>query len=279
MSVKIIIDSTADVTEAVRARVEVVPLTIRFGEAEYFDGVTIGRREFYERLVESDALPTTSQATPDAFAEIFERVRLAGDSAVVITISAELSGTCQSAMIAAEDYGNIFVVDSRSASIGSGILVEQALRLADAGLSAPDIAAELRRCREKVVVIALLDTLEYLKRGGRLSKTAAFAGGLLNIKPVAGIREGKIVVLGKARGSRQANNLLTEEIRRAGGVDFEKPILLGYTGLSDALLQKYRQDSAALWQAGERELPAALIGSVIGTHAGPGAVAAAFFRP
>ena len=87
------------------------------------------------------------------------------------------------------------------------------------------------------------------------------------------------MVLGKARGSRQANNLLTEEIRRAGGVDFEKPILLGYTGLSDALLQKYRQDSAALWQAGERELPAALIGSVIGTHAGPGAVAAAFFRP
>ena len=127
-------------------------------------------------------------------------------------------------------------------------------------------------------VIALLDTLEYLKRGGRISKTAAIAGGLLNLKPVASIENGRVTVIGKARGSRQGNNLLMQKIRDCGGVDFDLPVLLGYTGLSDALLRKYMEDSRAVWEGHADALPQVQVGSVIGTHGGPGAVVAAFFR-
>ena len=123
----------------------------------------------------------------------------------------------------------------------------------------------------------MLDTLEYLKKGGRISPTVAFAGGLLNIKPVVCIEDGGIKMLGKARGSKQGNNLLVQEIRKAGGVDFGKPLLLGYTGLSDRLLQKYIADSAGLWAEYRSDLPVRVVGSVVGTHAGPGAVAVAFF--
>ena len=132
--------------------------------------------------------------------------------------------------------------------------------------------------RENVCLVAMLDTLEYLKKGGRISKTVAFAGELLSIKPVISVQDGAIHMLGKARGSKQANNLLVKQIEAAGGVDFDKPVLLGYTGLSDLLLQKYITDSAALWAENKTELNTTAIGSVIGTHAGPGAVAVAFFK-
>ena len=132
--------------------------------------------------------------------------------------------------------------------------------------------------REDVCVLALVDTLEYLKRGGRISKTTALAGGLLNIKPVLTIEKGEILLIGKARGSRQGNNLLVEKIRACGGIDFQLPILLGYTGLTDAFLKKYVEDSRALWENGVDGLESTLIGGVIGTHAGPGAIAVAFFR-
>lgn len=280
MKVRIITDSTADLTPEVRARIPAVPLTIHFGDDEYIDGVTISHRKFYEMLIESDVLPTTSQATPDAFAREFKKAVDSGESVVVITISSMLSGTYQSAMIAAEDYpGVVHVVDSRSVAIGTGILAEYALTLADAGMDAADIAAKLIQERENVRIIALLDTLEYLKRGGRISKTAAVAGGILSIKPVITIdSEGAIAVLGKARGSRQGNNLLAKEIQSSGGVDFTKPVLLGYTGLNDDLLQKYIRDSAHLWEDHTEALRVTPIGSVIGTHGGPGAVAAAYFK-
>jgi len=278
MSVRIIVDSTADLNGVVKDRFTIVPLTVHFGDEEYIDGVTIDQKTFYEKLVESDVLPTTSQATPDSFMKVFEEVKAAGDSAVVITVASKLSGTYQSATIAAEEYENIYIVDSKTVAIGSGILAELALRLADEGMCAVEIAKRIETEREKVAVIAMVDTLEYLKRGGRISKTVAFAGTLLSIKPVIGIVDGEIVMLGKARGSKQGNNLLVTEINKAGGVDFSKPLLMGYTGLSDALLQKYIVDSAALWKDGVDSLPYAAIGSVIGTHAGPGAIAVAFFK-
>ncbi len=277
MSVRIIVDSTADVAAEVKSRLHVVPLTVHFGEEEFIDGVTINHTEFYERLIESGVLPSTSQATPSAFARAYREVTENGDCAVVITLSSKLSGTYQSAVIAAEDLDNVYVVDSQSAAIGAGILAELALRLVDSGLSATEVAAQLEKERVNVRIIALLDTLEYLKRGGRISKTVAFAGGLLSIKPVICLENGEIQMLGKARGSKQGNNLLVAEIEKAGGVDFGRPVLLGYTGLSDLLLQKYIEDSEALWKHGTEELRVAQIGSVIGTHAGPGAIAAAFF--
>lgn len=141
--VRILVDSTVDLPERCRAQVRAVPLTVHFGDEELIDGVTIDRRRFYERLIESDVLPTTSQATPAAFVKEFEAVRQAGESAVVITISAELSGTYQSACIAAADYEDIYVVDSRSAAIGSGILAELALEWAADGMAAAELAGLL----------------------------------------------------------------------------------------------------------------------------------------
>lgn len=278
MCVRIIVDSSTDVSEKYREKIQFVPLTVRFGDKEYLDGVELSKHQFYEMLVESDVLPTTSQATPAAFADCFEAIASAGDSAVVITLSSKLSGTYQSAVLATEDYPNIYVVDSQSVAIGTGVLAQYAVELAQQGMGAEEIAQVLTHQREKVCVVALLDTLEYLKKGGRISKTVAFAGGMLNIKPVVTIQDGAVALIGKARGSRNGNNLLVEKIREAGGVDFERPVLLGYTGLSSALLEKYVDDSKALWADHVDKLDGCLLCSVIGTHAGPGAVAVAFFR-
>ncbi len=278
MKIRMIVDSTADTTPEVAARLTVVPLTICFGEQEYVHGVDITNTQFYEKLVESDVMPTTSQATPYAFEKAFREAVEAGESVVAITLSAKLSGTYQSAVVAAAEFpGKVFVVDSGTVAIGAGILAEYALELIDKGLCADQIAAELEQKKSRIHVLAMLDTLEYLKKGGRISKTVAFAGELLAIKPVVGIENGEIKMLGKARGSRQANNLLVRQIEESGGVDFSRPLLLGYTGLSDVLLHKYIKDSASLWEGNRQQLPYTIVGSVVGTHAGPGAVAVAFF--
>lgn len=126
-------------------------------------------------------------------------------------------------------------------------------------------------------VLALLDTLEYLKRGGRISKTAALAGNLLSIKPVITIADGEVAVLGKARGSKNGCNMLREEIAKCNGIDFSMPLCLGYTGLEDSLLQKYIEDNTDLWKSYVEELPISSIGSTIGTHTGPGGICVAFF--
>ncbi len=278
MKTRIIVDSTTDLLAEYKNRVSVVPLTVNFGEEEYIDGVTIDYKTFYEKLIESDVLPTTSQANPDTFIKEFEKVKEAGESAVVITLSSRLSGTYQSAMIAADDFENIYVVDGGSATIGNSILVEYAIKLLDEGLSAKEIAEKLEEEKGKIVIVALLDTLEYLKKGGRISKTVAFAGTVLNIKPVVSVIDGEIGMLGKARGSKMGNNLLVQEIEKAGGVDFTKPVLLGYSGLSDNLLLKYIEDSKHIWEDGLESVRYTTIGSVIGTHAGPGAIAVAFFK-
>ena len=278
MNVRIVIDSSTDLQPEIAGRVSVVPLTISFGEDVFIDGVTIDRKKFYEKLIESDVIPKTSQPSPDAFMKIYEEAKAAGEEVVVITVSSKLSGTFQSAMIAAEEYDNVYIVDSRSVAIGAGILAEYALKLADGGMEAKEIFETLIDQRQNVRLIAMLDTLEYLKKGGRISAAVAFAGGLLSIKPVVSIEEGEIKILGKARGSKQGNNLLMKEIEASGGVNFEKPLLLGYTGLSDALLRKYIEDSADVWAGNVEKLPVTVVGSSVGTHAGPGAVAVAFFK-
>ena len=278
MNTRIIVDSTADLMPEFKSRVHTVALTVNFGDEEYIDGVTIDHKTFYEKLIESDVLPTTSQATPDAFIKEFEKAKEAGEAAVVITLASKFSGTYQSATIAADDYENIYVVDSGSATMGSGILVELAFKLLDEGKNAEEITAILEEQKKKIIIVALVDTLEYLKKGGRISKAVAFAGGVLNIKPVLSVIDGEINMLGKARGSKMGNNLLVQEIDKAGGIDFSKPVLLGYSGISDALLQKYIEDSRYIWEGNLDEVRYTTVGSVIGTHAGPGAVVVAFFK-
>lgn len=278
MKTRIVVDSTADILPEYLDQIHTVPLTVSFGEEEYIDGVTMDHRTFYQKLIETDAMPSTSQASPAAFAEQYDQAAADDEEVVVITISSKLSGTYQSAMIAAAGRSSVYVVDSENASVGCGILVGLALRYLRDGMTASAIAEKLQEDKKKIVVIAVLDTLEYLKRGGRISKAAAFAGGLLNIKPVISIADGEIQLLGKARGSKMGNNLLAQQIQKVGGIDFTKPVLLGYTGLSDVLLQKYIEDSSYLWSASLDAVRYVSIGSVIGAHAGPGAIAVAFFR-
>ena len=279
MKVRIITDSAADLPAPFRPEVTVLPMAITFGEEQYLDGVDLTHRQFYEKLIEGEVLPTTSQINPAQFEEAFRQAVDAGENVVAILLSSKLSGTCQSARIAAEEFpGRVFVVDSENATIGEQILVLRALSLADQGLDAAAVAKRLEAEKQDIRLVALLDTLEYLKRGGRISPSVALVGGLLSVKPVVAVEHGEVVMLGKARGSKNGNNLLVQEIRKTSGVDFDRPYLLGYTGLEDSLLQKYIADSAALWTEHTDALPVGTIGATIGTHVGPGAVAVAFFQ-
>lgn len=277
MAVRIVTDSTVDIAEQYKKSFTVVPLTVSFGETVYIDGVTLNKQDFYQKLVSSAELPKTSQATPDTFGKVFRELQEKGEEAVVITVSSRLSGTYQSARIAAEDYPNIRVVDSMNVSIASGVLAEYALRCASDGMGLDELAQHLTQKRDEIGLVAMVDTLDYLKKGGRISGAAALAGGVLNIKPVITVKGGEIAILGKARGSKKANNLLAEQINR-DGVDFSMPLLLGYTGLSDDMLRQYIRDSQALWKDHVDTLDCVQLCSVIGTHAGPGAVAVAYFK-
>ena len=257
MAIRIITDSASDITALRRPELTVLPMTISFGERTFRDGVDLTHRQFYERLIESSTLPITSQIVPTQFEAAFQAAVDAGETVVAITLSGKLSGTWQNAVLAAQSFpGRVYVVDSCNAAIGEMILVERALELAQQGLPAQEMAAVLEREKEDIRLIALLDTLEYLKRGGRISSSVALVGGLLSIRPVVAVVNGEVALLGKARGSRNGNNLLAQEIKKTAGIDFSRPYRLGYTGLDDTLLQKYIEDSAALWRAHTDSLPA-----------------------
>ena len=283
MAIRIIVDSSADIEEdyARDHGIQIIPMTITFGNEEFAEGVDITRTEFFQRLVETDELPRTSQIPPMGFQEIVT----AGDTAVVITLSSHISGTYQSACIAAAPFKeSVFVVDSENATIGERLLAERAWALREEGLSAADIAYCLDQEKKDIRLVASLDTLEYLHRGGRISGAAAAIGGLLSIKPVVGVVDGDVVVLGKARGSKASRNMVFEEIEKAGGVDLTRPIWVAYSGLSDKTARKYIADSLAIAtekglisSPDEIEMPLTLVGAVIGTHVGPGGVAFAFF--
>ena len=279
MNVRVITDSASDLLSPHRPEVTVLPMTVTFGREAFQDGVNLTHHQFYEKLIEGEDLPTTSQIAPAQFEEAFRAAVESGEMVVAVVLSAKLSGTYQSACIAAEEFpGKVFVVDSANATIGELVLVERALELMDQGLDAPAIAARLEEEKRDIRLVALLDTLEYLKRGGRVSASVALVGGLLAIKPVVAVQDGEVVVLGKARGSKNGNNLLVQEIQKTGGVDFSRPYRLGYAGLDDSLLKKYISDSAALWVEHAGGLPIGTVGGTIGTHVGPGAIAVAFFH-
>ncbi len=279
MKIRIMTDSASDLLPPHRPEVTVLPMDITFGGETFQDGVNLSHHQFYEKLIEGEELPTTSQISPARFEDAFRQAVEAGETVVAVVLSAKLSGTYQSACIAAEEFpGQVFVVDSANATIGELILVERAVELMTQGLDAAAIAARLEEEKADIRLVALLDTLEYLKRGGRVSASVALVGGLLAIKPVVAIQDGEVMVLGKARGSKNGNNLLVQEIQKTGGVDFSRPYRLGYTGLDDGLLRKYITDSQTLWSEHVDALPLGTVGGTIGTHVGPGAIAVAFFQ-
>lgn len=222
-------------------------------------------------------MPSTSQIPPFSFLEAIDDALMNGETPLIITMSSKLSGTYQSACTAAADYpGRVFVVDSENVTVGEQILVEHAFALADAGMGAGEIAEKLNTLKPRVHLAALLDTLEYLKRGGRISKAAAFAGGILSIKPVVGVVEGRIEVLGKARGTKQGNAAICQQVEASGGIDFSMPCFLGYTGGDDGNIQKFARENARIWSDSVSGLPMRSVGCTIGTHVGPGAVCIAW---
>lgn len=281
MSVRLIIDSASDISkkEAEALGIIMLPMTITFDGTDYFDGVDLLPRRFYEMLIESDALPKTGQISPFRFKEAFEKHTQNGDELIVVTISSKLSGTYESAVQAAESFGGrVYVIDSLNACVGERLLAEYALRLIRGGKTAEYIAAELNRVKRRINLIAVLDTLEYLKKGGRISGAAAIAGQLLSIKPVVGIVDGEVKALGKAMGSKKGNNLLNKLVEEKKGIDFEMPYATVWTGLEKTTLEKYIRDSAHLWKEHAEEIPSYIVGATIGTHIGPGAVGVAFFE-
>lgn len=274
--IRIITDSGSDICAPFPQNLTVVPLTIHFGPEEYRDGETIDHGTFYEKLTSGKELPTTSLIPPGEFEQTFQKAEAAGETVIAILLSSKLSGTYQSAVLAADGCDHVHVVDSMNATLGEQILVKYALRLVEQGLSAAEIVTALERAKSHVNLMGVPDTLEYLHRGGRISKTVAVLGGALSIKPVLRLVDGEVIMIGKARGSKNGNNYLIQEVTKSG-VDYTKPICLGYTGLSDELLQRYIADSRQLWEGKVDTLPISTVGATIGTHVGPGAVVVAFF--
>ena len=199
MSIRIITDSASDILRRDIPELTIIPMTVTFGDRTYQDGVNLSHTEFYEKLIESDTLPVTSQVNPGQFEDTFRSAVESGETVIAITLSSKLSGTYQSACIAAEEFpGKVYVVDSLNAAIGQQILVLRALELLKEHENAEKIVAILNHEKQNIRLVALLDTLEYLKRGGRIPKTVAFAGGLLSIKPVIALKD----VQGRSRDRR-----------------------------------------------------------------------------
>lgn len=278
--IKILIDSASDLEkeEADALGVALIPMTIRFDNEEFYDGYNLTHREFFEKLPLCEELPVTSQINEFRWEEEFKKLTKDGSEVLVITISSELSGTFACARKASEKFeGKVRVVDSLNASLGERVLLDYALRLLQKGKPLEEVASLLEEKRSKIQLLALLDTLKYLKKGGRISSVVAFTGELLSIKPVISIVDGKVKLIGKAVGSKKGNNLLMQLVDKCGGVDFNMPYTLAYSGLSDDNLQKYLKDSAKLWEGKTDNIPSHMIGSTIGTHIGAGAIAVAFF--
>lgn len=278
--IKLLVDSASDIdlTEARDLGIELISMLITIGEKEYSDGVDLSHKEFFEKLIESDELPQTSQINECRFDERFSALTANGDDVIAIVLSSKLSGTYDCACRAAQKYdGKVRVVDSLNASAGERILCMHAVKLINEGrLSAAEIVDELNIKKTKIRFLALLGTLEYLKKGGRISSVVAFAGEMFSIKPVVSVTDGEVKLVGKAMGSKRGSNLLSQFIDKYG-VNFDMPFALVYSGLTDEFLTKYITDSEKLWVGKTDYLPKYLIGSTIGTHIGPGAIGVAFF--
>lgn len=277
--IKVVIDSSCDVTqeEAKKLGITVLPFEVRFGEEEYLDGVNLTHKRFYEKLIESDELPKTSLLSAYKFEECFKELSKDGDEIVCITISSKLSGTYSEAVKAAKEFENVYVVDSLNACSGERLLLELALELIKENKSAKEIAETLNTEKKKIKLLALLGTLKYLKKGGRISSVAAFTGEMLSVKPVVSIVDGEVKLAGKALGSKKGNNLLMQLIDKCGGINFDKPYCTMYSGTDDSVLIKYIEDSKHIWEGKTNDIPKYEIGTTIGTHIGPGAIGVCFF--
>ncbi len=280
MAIKLVIESSSDINsvEAQKLGVTMLSIPITFGEEEFLDGVNITREQFYEKLATAESLPKTSMLNSFQFETAFEAHVKNGDDVVAIVLSSALSGTCGAAKRAAENFPDrVFVVDSLSATMGIKILIEYALRLIEEGKTAKEIFTLLEEKKGKVQIRAMVDTLKYLKKGGRVSPLVAFAGELMGIKPMLSVVDGKVEVIGKAIGLKKAVSFINAEIDKVGGIDFDMPFYALYSGNDPSKIDSYIQENASLWDCGVEKVRKNCIGATIGTHVGPGAIGVAFF--
>ncbi len=281
MGIKIMVDSASDICieEAKNMGVVLLPIEIRFDEEVYMDGENLLPKEFYEKLIKCDNLPQTSQINPFRFEDEFRKATENGDDVILITLSSQLSGTYQSALSAAEKFqGKVFVVDSMNACTGERLLCMYAVQLVKQGLSTKAIVDELNEAKNKVHIIATIDTLKYLKKGGRISATTAIAGALLSIKPIVSIVNGKVCLIGKAMGSRKAKALVTSFAKERGEIDFSMPYGVVWSGLDETITDDFLNETKDFWMGTPIDtIPKYIVGSTIGTHIGPGALGVAFF--
>lgn len=277
--IKIITDSTSDIDlkYAQELNVEVVPLKVIIDGKEYKDRIDLQPEEFYDLLVNSQTLPSTSQPSPQDFVDLYETAKNNNDSVIVITLSSVISGTYQSANLAKDlvDYDDIYVIDSLGTTQMQRLLVLKAVALRNEGMNAQDLYTFLEIYKHRIRLFAFVDTLEYLYKGGRLSRTAATAGTLLKFKPIIGFDEGKLDVFAKARGTQKATAKIIDLIQQDGEMDLDEPICIGYTGSSDGL-DKFENTLRETLHFGETLH--GIVGPVIGTHAGPGARLIAYVK-
>lgn len=276
--IKIVTDSTSDL-QPERARelgVEVLPLLVHFGKEVYRDGIDLTTEAFYEKLSKAETLPTTSQINPEVFTAAFQKHLDQGDEVLGIFLSSEMSGTCQSAMIAKDmlESDRVQVVDSRTVTFALGLLVEQACILRDQGLSLKELTQEITELTQRTRLLAVVDTLKYLKMGGRISAATAMVGGLLGISPIVCIRDGKVESAGKVRGRKAGFAWIREEMGRCPA-DLSLPIGFGHTNVPQALEENMAYFSDLVETAPLISMSS--IGSVVGTHTGPGATGLTYF--
>lgn len=276
--IRIVTDSTCDLApERVAALgIDVLPLHVYFGDEMFLDGMTITNDEFYDRLSKVETLPTTSQVTPDKFEHLFRKYVKQGDQVLGLFISSEMSGTWQSACIARSlvDEENIFVPDTRTVTFALGLLIETACIFRDEGYDFPTLCAKVTELIPKTLLLAVLDTLKYLKMGGRISAATALVGGVLGIAPIISVDNGLVNSVGKARGRKAAFQWM-EKRMETDKPDLTLPVSFGHTNCltGRAECMEYFKDTVA----GARIFPSD-IGAVVGTHIGPGAAGLAYFR-
>lgn len=270
--IKIITDSTADIDleYAKELNIDIIPLKVIIDGKEYKDRVDLQPDQFYKLLAESSVLPTTSQPSPQEFLNFYEEAQKNGDSVIVMTLPSTISGTYQSANIAKDlaEYDDIYVIDSFNTTQALRLLVLKAIALREQGEDVKEIVQALEDYKHRIRIIAFVDTLEYLYKGGRLSKTAATAGTLLKFKPIIGLKEGKLEMFAKARGTQKATAKIIDLIHEDGEIDVNEPICIGYTGNDDGL-NKFEETLRQ--EFGFGDVLHGCVGPVIGTHAGPSA--------
>ena len=277
--IRIVTDSTCEAPPELLSHpaVTVVPLYVIFGQESYKDNIEMTREQFWARLPKSDKLPTTSQATPAQFGVPFNAFTDAGDEVIAITLSAKLSRTYESALLARDSLPGraIDVVDSKSISVGLGLIVQKAVDMVSAGASRPEIVAKLEQVREGICLLFTLQTLEFLQRGGRIGKAQAFMGTLLQFKPLLSIVDGEVHPAARVRSMSKAieamQDLLSQQITARGA---QVRVGVTHAGSADAAAEI----ATALTQRfGTPHAFTCTLGPVIGTHVGPGCVGAAVY--